>query len=85
MLRRVSGEVVRFRASSKSANMTRAQYLAYLKEMEECNLLSSIYNGWRYLQGMDEIENVTYEMAVADEEFIRWDKAAMEDEYRRGL
>lgn len=65
--------------------MTREQYFAYLKEMEECNLLSSIYNGWRYLQGMEEIENVTYEMAIADQAFVRWDKKAMEDEYRRGL
>jgi len=65
--------------------MTRAQYFAYLKEMEECNLLSSIYNGWRYLKGKEEIENVSYDMVVADEEFVRWDKKAMEDEFRMGL
>ena len=65
--------------------MTRNQYLAYLKEMEESNLLPSIYNGWLYLKGKEELQNVSYEMVVADDEFIKWDKGAMEDEFKKGL
>lgn len=64
--------------------MTREQYIEYLSLLDE-HLLEIIYNGYRIVEDLEPVENVTLEIALADDDFIRWDMAALEDEYRKGL
>ena len=65
--------------------MTRKQLEDYLKDMERSQLLSLLYNGWRHISDLPEIENITLELALNDEAFCQFTQNNLEEEYSKGI